>query len=129
MAKSWNTTRIGHFDCAGGGQVWIDGTTMYVGHMRNPAGTTIVDVADPRKPKILAQIAVPEGWHSHKVRVANDIMLVNRERTRGDLPNADFVGLRVFDNDDMRKEDVVVAGASQTQAQVDVRVVQRQQLV
>jgi hypothetical protein len=80
MARSWNTTLIGHFDCPGGGQVWVEGTTMYVGHMRNPYGTTIVDVADPRQPKALARIAVPEGWHSHKVRVANGIMVVNHER-------------------------------------------------
>jgi hypothetical protein len=80
MAKSWNTRSVGYFDCPGGGQVWIDGTTMYVGHMRNPNGTTIVDVADPRNPKILAHIPVPEGWHSHKVRVANGVMVVNHER-------------------------------------------------
>jgi hypothetical protein len=80
MAKSWNTTLVGHFDCAGGGQVWVDGTTMYIGHMRNPNGTTIVDVADPREPRILAHIPVPEGWHSHKVRVADGIMIVNHER-------------------------------------------------
>ena len=45
-----------------------------------PAGTTIVDVADPRTPKVLAKIEVPEGWHSHKVRVANGIMIVNHEK-------------------------------------------------
>ncbi|MBV8651919.1 MAG: hypothetical protein JO255_10670, partial [Alphaproteobacteria bacterium] len=96
MAKSWNTTRLGHFDCAGGGQVWVEGTTMFVGHMRNPNGTTIVDVADPRQPKVLAQIPLPEGWHSHKVRVANDIMIVNHERFgKG---NDDFgAGLGIYD--------------------------------
>ncbi len=96
MARSWNTTLIGHFDCPGGGQVWVEGTTMYVGHMRNPYGTTIVDVADPRQPKVLAQIAVPEGWHSHKVRVANDVMVVNHERFgKG---NEEFgAGLGIYD--------------------------------
>jgi hypothetical protein len=96
MARSWNTTRLGHFDCAGGGQVWVEGTTMFVGHMRNPNGTTIVDVADPRQPKVLAQIPLPEGWHSHKVRVANDIMIVNHERFgKG---NDDFgAGLGIYD--------------------------------
>ena len=28
------------FDCPGGGQVWVEGTTLYVGHMRPPSGTT-----------------------------------------------------------------------------------------
>jgi hypothetical protein len=48
--------------------------------MRPTSGTTIVDIADPSHPRILARVDVPEGWHSHKVRVANNIMLVNRER-------------------------------------------------
>jgi hypothetical protein len=96
MARSWNTTLIGHFDCPGGGQVWVEGTTMYVGHMRNPYGTTIVDVADPREPKVLAQIAVPEGWHSHKVRVANDVMIVNHERF-GKGNEAFGAGLGIYD--------------------------------
>src|SRR5262245_58743904 len=64
-----NTTLVSHFDCPGGGQVWIEGTTLYIGHMRWPSGTTIVDVADPRRPRRLASIDLPQGWHSHKVRV------------------------------------------------------------
>lgn len=96
MAVSWNTKQVGHFDCAGGGQVWVDGTTMYIGHMRNPNGTTIVDVADPRNPRVLTHIAVPEGWHSHKVRVANDIMIVNHERF-GTGNDAFGAGLGIYD--------------------------------
>ena len=56
MARSSNTTQLANIDCAGGGQVWVDGTTLYIGHMRHPSGTTIVDVADPRNPKILCRI-------------------------------------------------------------------------
>jgi hypothetical protein len=48
--------------------------------MRAPHGTTIVDVSDPRAPRIIARIEIPEGWHSHKVRVAGGIMVVNHER-------------------------------------------------
>ena len=75
-----NTKLVSHVDTPGGGQVWVEGTTMYVGHMRPTSGTTIIDVADPRAPKVLSQIKVREGWHSHKVRVAGDIMIVNQER-------------------------------------------------
>ena len=46
-----NTTLVSHFDCPGGGQVWVEGTTMYVGHQRPTSGTTIVDVADPANPR------------------------------------------------------------------------------
>ena len=47
MTNARNTKLIGHIDCPGGGQVWVEGTTLYVGHMRNPSGTSIYDVSDP----------------------------------------------------------------------------------
>ncbi|MDQ5849575.1 MAG: hypothetical protein M3544_11515, partial [Pseudomonadota bacterium] len=78
--NSKNAALVGHIDVPGGGQVWVEGNTLFVGHMRNPNGTTIVDVSDPRRPKELARVPMPEGWHSHKVRVANGIMIVNHER-------------------------------------------------
>ncbi|MDE0055431.1 MAG: hypothetical protein OXT64_14440 [Gammaproteobacteria bacterium] len=55
--------------------------------MRHPSGTTIVDVADPHAPIVLAHVSIPEGWHSHKVRAANGLMLVNHEKLgqRGDF--------------------------------------------
>ncbi len=77
--EGFNTRRIGHVDCPGGGQVWVEGTTLYVGHMRAPGGTSIYDVADPTKPRLLSRIDLPEGWHSHKVRVSGDVMIVNHE--------------------------------------------------
>ncbi|MBX6329029.1 MAG: hypothetical protein IRY89_10670 [Pseudolabrys sp.] len=80
MPQSWNTRLVAHIDCPGGGQVWVDGMTLYVGHMRPTRGTTIIDIADPSAPKVLATISVREGWHSHKVRVANGLMLVNQEK-------------------------------------------------
>ena len=91
MPNSRNTKQLAHIDCPGGGQVWVDGTTLYIGHMRQPSGTTIVDVADPARPRILSRIEIPPGWHSHKVRVANDIMIVNHERL-GDDDTPEFGG-------------------------------------
>ena len=96
-ARSNNTTLLSHIDCAGGGQVWVEGTTLYVGHMRMESGTSIYDVADPRNPKLISRIEVPDGWHSHKVRVSGDIMVVNHEKLgqEGDL---DFGGgLGIYD--------------------------------
>src|SRR5271168_391703 len=75
-----NTTLLSHIDCPGGGQVWVEGTTLYVGNMRPTSGTTIIDVADPRAPRVIAKVAVRDGWHSHKVRVSGDIMIVNQEK-------------------------------------------------
>src|SRR5262249_21178278 len=97
MAEGEGLRQVSWLDCAGGGQVVLDGHYAYIGHMDAPHGTSVVDVSDPAHPRIVAAVDIPAGLHSHKVRVANDLMLVNRERTRGDPPAGDFVGLRVFD--------------------------------
>ena len=97
MMDAFNTSLLGHIDCLGGGQVWIDGTTLYVGHMRDKGGTTIYDVSNPRVPRQLSHIPVPEGWHSHKVRVSDGIMVVNHEKL-GQAGDLDFRGgLGIYD--------------------------------
>ena len=97
MPSSSNTKLVSHIDCPGGGQVWVEGTTLYVGHMRPTSGTTIIDVADPRNPKTITKIDVREGWHSHKVRVSGDIMIVNQEKF-GKSGRADIGGgLDIYD--------------------------------
>jgi len=97
MAKASNTELLAHIDCPGGGQVWVDGTVLYVGHMREPSGTTIIDVADPKKPKVLSRIEMPQGWHSHKVRVADGIMIVNHERLGPEGAEEFGGGLGIYD--------------------------------
>lgn len=97
MAQALNTKLLGHVDCPGGGQVWVEGTTLYIGHMRDPSGTTIVDVADPRAPKVIARIDVPLGWHSHKVRVSDGIMVVNHEKLGQDGDTGFGGGLGIYD--------------------------------
>jgi hypothetical protein len=42
-------------------------------------GTSIADVSDPLAPRIVAEVPVAAGFHSHKVRASNGLMLVNRE--------------------------------------------------
>jgi hypothetical protein len=94
---------IAWHDCAGGGQVVVERNVAYVGNMRNPHGTLIIDVADPKRPKLLSEISMPPGTHSHKVRVTGDIMLTNREVLgervrRGEVPPDDFQGgLGIYD--------------------------------
>ena len=65
--------------------------------MREPSGTTIIDVADPKKPKILSRIDMPQGWHSHKVRVAEGIMIVNHERLGPEGDEEFGGGLGIYD--------------------------------
>jgi hypothetical protein len=90
--------QVGYLDCAGGGQVVVDGTVAFIAHMHAPEGTTIVDVSDPGKPRPLATIEVPKGMHSHKVRAANGLLLVNREAQPADRPASGFEGgIGIFD--------------------------------
>jgi hypothetical protein len=97
MASSHNAKLVSHIDCPGGGQVWVDGNILYVGHMEAPSGTGIFDISDPRKPKALARIDLPEGWHSHKVRAKDGIMIVNHEAI-GEGGSPDFGGgLAIYD--------------------------------
>ena len=79
MAGTDGLRVVGYFDCPGGGQVVVRNNIAYIGHIKPPDGTSIVDVSDPAKPRKLAEIKIPEGTLSHKVRVENDVMLVNRE--------------------------------------------------
>src|SRR5204862_4322575 len=88
LMQAKNTKHVAHIDVPGGGQVWVEGTTLFVGHMKNPNGTSIIEVRDPKRPELLATVPMPEGWHSHKVRVANGVMIVNHERFG--QGNADF---------------------------------------
>ena len=78
-----NVTRLGHYALPGAGQVYVDGNYCYVGHITNKAGlgTSIVDVADPKNPKVICQLPVGDNTsHSHKARAVGDIMITNMEQ-------------------------------------------------
>ena len=83
-----NVKRLSRLELPGAGQVTIDGNHAYVGHITNKErlGTSILDVSDPRNPKLLSQISVDEpDSHSHKARVTGDLMIVNVEQNMGAL--------------------------------------------
>ncbi len=78
---SRNLRRIGHLDIPGGGQIVVEGDYAYIGHMKPPHGTSILDVSDPAKPRLVASIAPPSPHsHTHKVRVVGDLMIANVEQ-------------------------------------------------
>lgn len=78
-----NIRRIGYLDIPGGGQVVVQDGYVFVGHMKPPMGTSIIDVRDPSAPKVVAHVAPPDEWsHTHKVRVAGDLMITNVEMDR-----------------------------------------------
>ena len=83
-----NVQRLSRLELPGAGQVTVEGKYAYVGHITNKErlGTSILDVSDPRKPRLLSQIHLDEAdSHSHKARVAGDLLIVNVEQNMGAL--------------------------------------------
>src|ERR1700704_3288895 len=78
-----NVCRLGHFDLGGAARVPGAGSPAYVGPIpnENHLGTSIIDISEPRQPRVVATVTLDDHEsHSHKVRVAGDIMIVNHER-------------------------------------------------
>jgi hypothetical protein len=83
-----NVERLARLELPGAGQVTVAGKYAYVGHITNKErlGTSILDISDPRKPRLLSQLHLGDGdSHSHKARVAGDLMIVNVEQNMGKL--------------------------------------------
>jgi len=75
--------RIAHLDIPGGAQVVEQNGFLFIGHICPPEGTSIIDVRNPRKPRLAARIVLPDvESHSHKVLVSGDLMVVNSQRHR-----------------------------------------------
>ncbi len=114
MSEAKGIRQVGYFDCAGGGQVVVEGNTAYIGHMRNPHGTSVVDVSDPKNPQLLSKVGMPAGTHSHKVRVGDGIMLTNHEimgtrAARGETAPAGYRGgLGVYDIENPAKPKLIL---------------------
>lgn len=80
-ALSRRVRQLGMLDIAGGGQVVVQGDYAYVGHMKPPHGTSIVDVSDRKNPRLVGEIRLDgDASHTHKVRVVGDLMYVNVEQ-------------------------------------------------
>jgi len=62
-------------------QVMREGSALYVGHNgTSGAGTSILDVSAPDRPRLVDQWDSPANTHTHKVQVADGLLLVNHER-------------------------------------------------
>ncbi len=95
-----NIRHLSRMELPGGGQITIQGRYAYVGHQNGPEGTTILDISDPRKPKMVSRLMVPnELTHTHKVRVVDDLMITNSEHQPGSGRRDEFAdaGFRIYD--------------------------------
>jgi hypothetical protein len=92
---------VGHSDLAGRGdgmQIMRSGDVLYVGHMGDfGVGTSVVDIADPARPNVLRQIPVPNGTHSHKLQLADGVLLANHEQYPYRVGVPESTGLVVYD--------------------------------
>ena len=86
-----------------GMQVLREGDTLYVGHTGSTGmGTSILDVADPARPGLVTQWPAPAHTHTHKVQVADGLLLVNHEKFpyRASAAGPYSAGLAVYRLDD-----------------------------
>jgi hypothetical protein len=102
---SQNTKGLAQLDIEGGGQIVVADGYAYIGHMKPPHGTSIVDISDPRKPRVVAQIESSPWSHTHKVRVCGDIMITNVEQDR-----RHFLRREIRRLDDSRKALTISSG-------------------
>ncbi len=73
------TNLNGHGDCM---HINLKDGFAFVAHMgESRVGTSVVDVSDPSRPRVVTQLETPLGTHSHKVQVVGDVLLVNYERS------------------------------------------------
>jgi hypothetical protein len=117
-ALAKNVRRLGHVDLAGAGQVTVAGHHAYVGHLpnKNHLGTSILDISDPRAPRVVATITLDDhDSHSHKVRVAGDMMIVNHER------NPTAIGRRADELPRAKRELAAALGRAPTPAELAAR--------
>ncbi|HEX8969843.1 MAG TPA: hypothetical protein VF937_18310 [Chloroflexota bacterium] len=102
QAQALNMRQVGQTDLNGHGDcmhVNLKDGFAFVGHMgESRVGTSIVDVSDPRRPRLVTQLQTPPGTHSHKVQVVGDVLLVNYERSPFEPGATTWQGgLKVFD--------------------------------
>jgi hypothetical protein len=97
--QAWNMRLVGHCPMDGlgdGMHINLKDGYAFFAHMGdNGIGTSILDVRDPSSPRLVKQIPVPTGIHSHKVQIVGDILVVNYERYKGAAEGQG--GLKIFD--------------------------------
>ena len=79
-------------------QIMRNGDVLYVGHMGDfGVGTSVVDISDITRPRVLRQLGVPGGTHSHKVQLARGLLLANHEQYPYRVGVPESTGLLVYD--------------------------------
>ena len=94
---------LGHCDFGGENrgdimQALLKDNYLICGHVGSSgAGTSIIDVSNPRKPVLVNQIAAPVNTHTNKVQIVGDILIVNNEQFGGRDRTPVKAGIDVYD--------------------------------
>jgi hypothetical protein len=75
MPQAKGFKHVGYIDCKGGGQV-VARNVAYVSHVMGPEAATLIDVEDPKNPRLIEILNLPKdkGVRSHKVwRPTNEV--------------------------------------------------------
>ena len=98
-----NISPLARLDIPGGGQVTIEENYAYIGYMYGPEGTSIIDISNPKEPKVVwtTKLDNPQA-HSHKVRVLGDYMVTNCEQR----PRAGIKMTKEFDDHGVKIWDI-----------------------
>jgi hypothetical protein len=75
---SKNIKQVGRTDLPGGGLVTVENSYAYVGHIDPRYGISIVDVHDPKRPKLVSQLEVPEGIHTVRKKWATTFLSLKK---------------------------------------------------
>ena len=98
--ESLNMRLLGHSDMNGQGetmQVVGHGNHIYVGHFKPPVGVSVVDVSDPRRPRVVKQIPALPGTRSLKLQAAQGMLVVASEQF-GTTPAQTGITVYALDN-------------------------------
>jgi hypothetical protein len=82
-AESLNLRLVGHSDMNGNGvtmQLIARGDYLYVAHFHGPVGFSVVDVSNPRSPRVVKQVPALPGTRCLKLQAADDLLLVSNEQ-------------------------------------------------
>jgi len=106
IASASGLRLLAHHDLAGHGdgmQILRHDDALFVGHVGTTGmGTSILDVSDPAYPRLVSQWPRPQNTHTHKVQIADGLLLVNHEQFPFGSPAAipHSAGLAVYSLED-----------------------------
>jgi hypothetical protein len=82
-SERWQTRLVGYHDLNGHGdgmQLLKVGRYAYVAHLgEHDMALSILDCADPSTPRLVRQLPHPPNTHCHKVQIAGNLLIQNRE--------------------------------------------------